>query len=180
MNATRHKKRIVLTFGSVETQILQRAFHSILGHYQVAPEQLDPAIADAWYSTRGCRAVRMSEAETREWRQGLHEFKSARVTLIQSWTEQLAADTAAKPGQRQLQLTLEESATLISVLNDHRLFLAAKHEIGQAEMDLHSLATLHELKPARQFALYEIHLLGWIMEEVLRLTAPEAANWMES
>ena len=78
-----------------------------------------------------------------------------------------------------MQLTLEESTTLISVVNDHRLFLAAKHEIGQAEMEMHSLEALHELKPARQFALYEIHLLGWIMEEVLRFTAPEAANWME-
>ena len=100
MNAARHKKRIVLTFGLVEAQILQRAFHSILAHYQVKPEQLDPAIADVWYSTRGCRAARMSEADTREWRQGLHEFKSARVKLIQSWTEQLEADVAAKPGQR--------------------------------------------------------------------------------
>jgi hypothetical protein len=174
MHATRRNDQIVLTFGSFETQTLERAFGSMLRHYRAAPEQLDPRIAGVWYSTRGCRTAGMSEEETREWRQALRGFKSANLKLIESWARQLLA---GKGNSRQLRLTRQESDALLSVVNDHRLLLAAQHEIGQAEMDVHSLEALRELKPGQQFALCEIHLLAWIMEEILRATAPEAANW---
>jgi hypothetical protein len=176
MRATRKHNQIVLTVGHFEAQVLEGCLRSILLHYQAAPEQLDPKIAEVWYSTRGCRSAKMSEAETREWRQGLREFKSANLKLIKSWMEQLEAGTGEN---RRLQLSLEEAAALVSVVNDHRLFLAAKFDIGQAEMDLHSLEALHELQPGRQFALYQIHLLAWLMEELLRSISPDAANWME-
>ena len=175
MHATRRDDRIVLKFGPFETQTLGRALDSMLRNYQADPAQLDPRIAAVWYSTRGCRTAGMSEEETREWRQALHGFKSANLKLIKAWARQLAA--GGKGTYRQLSLTRQEAEALLSVLNDHRLLLAAQHEIGQAEMDLHSLEALRELKPDRQFALCEIHLLAWIIEEILRVTAPEAASW---
>jgi hypothetical protein len=174
VKAARKNDRIVLALGPFETQVFERTVGSILRQYQVEPEHVDPRVAAVWYSTRGCRAAGMTEEEIQEWLHALHEFKSANLKLLSAWAGTLAA---SKRKSLKLELSLEESATLLSVLNDHRLWLAAQHQIGQAEMDLRSVEALDQLQPAQQFALYEIHLLAWIMEEILRATAPEAANW---
>ncbi len=166
MHATRHHDRIMLALGPFETQVFERTLRAMLRYYQVKPEELEPRVAELWYSTRGCRTAGMSAAEISEWRAALHEFKSANLKLLQAWAQQLAGRKA----KARLELSQAEAATLLSVVNDHRLLLAAQHEIGQAEMDLHALEALHELAPPRQFALYEIHLLAWMMEEILRVT----------
>ena len=108
----------------------------------------------------------MSAEETREWLNHLHGFKCANVVLIEEWRRQLARIPA---GPRQLQLKFGEAPKLVTVLNDHRLLAAARHGIGQAEMDLHTVSDLAQLSLDRQTALYEIELLAYIMEEILRL-----------
>ncbi len=178
MNATRKHSRLILTFGFFENQVLKRIFHSIIQNYQVKPDELDSRVAEAWYSTRGCRTAKMSAEETREWLENLHAYKSGTLALLEDWLRQLARHKA-KAGRYQLKLKLTDAPSLLTVLNDHRLFAAATHNIGQDEMDMHSLIELQELAPDQQAALYEIHFLAWLMEEILRLSAPEAAAWME-
>jgi len=47
------------------------------------------------------------------------------------------------------------------------LMLAARHDIGEAEMDHHRLEELAHLPAAQRSALFEIHFLAVILEEVL-------------
>jgi hypothetical protein len=171
----RHNDTLTLGLSSFESRLLRRVLNSIIRNYKAKPGQLDPRVAAAWYSTRGCETARMSADETRDWLETLHGYKSANLKLLEGWANQLAQAR----GESQLNIRLDQAAPLMTVLNDHRLFAAAKHDINQAEMDMHSLAAIAKLKPAQQAALYEIHFLAWIVEELLRLISPDAANWME-
>ena len=76
-------------------------------------------------------------------------------------------------------MKLADAASLVTIINDHRLHLAAKHDIGQSDMDLRSWAEEEQLSSERQSALVQIELLGWLIEVILRLTAPEAASWSD-
>jgi hypothetical protein len=176
MLARRHQDTLILGLSSFESRVLRRVFTSIIQNYTIKPSQLDPKVAAVWYSTRGCEAAKMSADETRDWLETLHGYKSANVELLEEWHRQLAQ---GKAGGFQLKVHLTQAVQLMTVLNDHRLFKAAKHDITQAQMDMHSLAAMAKLKPAQQAALYEIHFLAWIVEELLTLISPDAANWME-
>jgi hypothetical protein len=176
MLSSRHNDTLTLGLSSFEGRILRRVFSSIIRNYKLKPSQLDPKVASVWYATRGCETARMSADETRDWLETLHGYKSANLELLEEWNKELAA---SKAGDFKLKVKLDQAAQLIIVLNDHRLFTAAKHDIQQAEMDMHSLSALAKLKPAQQAALYEIHFLAWIVEELVRLISPDAANWME-
>jgi len=174
MLSSRHKDTLTLGLSSFESRILRRVFTSIIQNYKIRPGQLDPKVAAVWYSTRGCETAKMSADETRDWLETLHGYKSANLELLEQWNKQLAQGKAA-----QLKVQLAQAAQLMIVLNDHRLFKAARHDIDQAQMDMHSLADMATLKPAQQAALYEIHFLAWIVEELVGLISPDAANWME-
>jgi hypothetical protein len=174
MHAVRHHDLLTLTFTFLESRILGRVFVSIVRNYKMKPGQLDPKLAAVWYSTRGCQVAGMSAEQTREWLETLYGYKSANLQLLERWNKQFA-----RKGHSKLEIQLDEAICLMSVLNDHRLLMAAKHNINQAEMDMHSLAAIGNLKPRQQAALYQIHFLAWIMEELLRLVSPDAASWME-
>lgn len=176
MQPSRHNDTLTLSLSSFESRILRRVFTSIIRNYQTKPSQLDPKVAAVWYSTRGCEATKMSAEETRDWLETLHGYKSANLQLLEEWNKQLIRGKAGC----QLEVKLEQATQLMTVLNDHRLFTAARHNINQAEMDMHSLAAIAKLKPAQQAALYEIHFLAWMIEELLRLISPDAASWMEA
>ena len=176
MVPSRHNDTLTLALSSFEGRILHRVFSSIIRNYKIKPSQLDPKVASVWYATRGCETAKMSTDETRDWLEMLHGYKSANLELLEEWNKQVAP---GKTGEFKLKIKLDQAAQLMTVLNDHRLFTAAKHDIHQAEMDMHSLAAIAKLKPAQQTALYEIHFLAWIVEELVRLIAPDAANWME-
>jgi hypothetical protein len=176
MHAVRHNDLLTLTFSFVENRILGRVFASIIRNYKIKPGQLDPELTSVWYSIRGCQSAGMSVEETGEWLETLHGYKSANLQLLERWNKQLARN---KGGQSRLEIKLDEAICLMTVLNDHRLLTAAKHNINQAEMEMHSLAAIDKLRPRQQGALYQIHFLAWIIEELLRLVSPDAANWME-
>jgi hypothetical protein len=62
---------------------------------------------------------------------------------------------------------LEETDAFLTTLNDYRLMMAARHDLGQDEMDLRAPEEWSSLLPARQSALFEIHFLAWMLEEIL-------------
>lgn len=175
MKATRDGEQVTLTWNALESRVLRQILDSIAAHYRVPPAQVDPRTAAVWYSSRGCETAGMSAEDTRDWLEQLHGFKSANLGLINDWIKQL---TQCQQGHYALRINLEQAARLVTVLNDHRLLAAAQHGIGQEEMDLPSQQALQKLAPAQQVALFEIHLLAWIVEELLQLIAPDAANWM--
>ena len=174
MQANREGNQVVLEFGALEKQVLLHIFESVIRNYRQKPEEADPRVANIWYSTKGCKSAGMTAEETREWVRGLYEFKSANLAHLEKWTAAMGANPNA---DFTLKLTLEQAHVLLSILNDHRLLSAAQNEIGDAEMELHSLTEFEQLATSKQTALYEIHFLAWIMEELLRLAAPEAASW---
>jgi len=176
MRLARTDNQLTLTLNLVESRLLHRVFTVISENYRIKPGELDPKAAAAWYSTRGCETAKLSAAETRDWQENLHGFRSARLRLLEDWAGQLAARQA---GPYELRCTVENAHQLVGALNDHRLLVAARNDIGQAEMDLHSLGMFNRLVPARQVALFEVHFLAQMMEELLRVIAPDAAGWME-
>jgi hypothetical protein len=176
MNLVREHGHLRFAFNAIESRVLQHILETIAAGYKVAPAEIDPKVAAVWYSTRGCETSQMSTEETREWVQQIHGLKSAHVALLEEWVRQL---TEGRKGHHELRVHLEQTPALVNALNDHRLHAAARNDIGQAEMDLPPSLALKSLSPAQQLALFEIHLLAGIIEEILRITAPEATGWMD-
>ena len=174
MRATREKNVLILAFDAIEANILREALESIMANYQTPPDQIDPKVAAVWYSSRGCQSAGLSAEETKAWLRDLHGFKSANLGLLRTWATKL---TGPKSNRYELRIDVEKASTLLTVLNDHRLYAAALQNIGESEMTMPISVAFTALPPARQAALIQIDLLGWIIEVILRLIAPEAANW---
>ena len=177
MQASRKNDELILRFGPTEKQLLLHTVDAILQNYKLKPAELDPKTAALWYSTRGCQTAGMSAEETREWLDSLHGFKSANAQLLEQWAGQIKE---LEPAKFELTIKLAHAASLVTVINDHRLHLAAKYDIGQDEMDMRSWAEDElDLTPEKQSALVQIEVLGWLIEVILRLTVPEAASWSD-
>ena len=176
MRAARKNNELVLEFGAIEKDILLQTVQAILENYTLKPGELDPRTAAVWYSTRGCKSAGMSDEETREWVDALYTLKSANAKLLQRWCAQIKE---LEPGKFELAVKLADAASLVTIVNDHRLHLAAIHDIGQNDMDVRSWVEDEQLSSEKQSALVQIELLGWLMELILRLTAPEAASWSD-
>lgn len=112
-----------------------------------------------------------------EWTGQMHAFKSENLLLIDAWLNQLAQSASRRTD---LALSADQADAFVRILNDHRLRAAAENDIGQDEMDLRDLGAARKLDPQRQTALVEIHFLAWLMEELLRLMAPDAMGLGET
>jgi hypothetical protein len=165
MRLKRNNDRLLLTLNLFECRLLLRVFEELRVHYRLSPDEIDPKARAAWYSTRGCATAKMSSEETKEWLDHLQVLKGANLQRLEDWARQLSE---SKPTQPQLHLNLDDASAFLVVINDHRLLAAARHDIGQTEMDLHSPSQLLELPAAKQEALVEIHFLAWLIEETLR------------
>ncbi len=177
MRAARQNDRITLSFGAFESQVLRRIISTLIQNYKIKPAEMGPKEAAVWYSTRGCESAKMSAEETRDWLEQLHGFRSANLDRLEDWAKQL---TAAREDHFELRVPLAEADKLITLLNDHRLLAAARHDIGQPEMDLCSLAAFNALTPMQLNALDEIHFLACLIEALLRLLPNSGADWQES
>ena len=177
MRMVRQQDRIQLSVNLLEAQILERVLTLIIANYQLKPAEIDPRVASVWYSTRGCETAKMEPDETKDWIETLHGFRSAHIARLQEWVKTLGT---RKTPVTTIDFTFKEATDLVTILNDHRLFLAAKYDIGQPEMDLRSIETIHQLTPIQQNAVCEIHFLAVMIEQLLRFAAPEASSWMDS
>jgi hypothetical protein len=166
MRLKRENDTLLLHLNALEGRVFLRVLRQLAAHYQLTPDELAEPAASAWYSTRGCASARMSAEETREWLANLHALKSARLEKIEDWTTQLAQ---TKGGSAQVRVSLGDAPAFIAAINDHRLLLAARHHIGQDEMDARSAMEFLKLSSATQEALMEVHFLAWIIEEMLRV-----------
>jgi type IV secretory pathway ATPase VirB11/archaellum biosynthesis ATPase len=116
----------------------------------------------------------MSDEQTREWIENLHSLKGANLALLRRWARNLRP----RPNHiLQLELTDEDSQTLVTVLNDHRLMCAARYDIGEAEMNLRTLTELQNVAPRRRMALVDIMFLASIIETVLALLPGNYGDW---
>jgi hypothetical protein len=177
----RENESLVFTLSFPERMLLTHALKELAAKYRLKPDELDARTAAAWYSSRGCASAGMSDEETKEWLEHLHAFKkNTNLQRLEDWVAQLgergtgsvergAADSELS-GQSMLRIPTDQAAAFMTAINDYRLATAARHDIGQAEMDAHSTWHLAKLPPLRQKAIMEIHFLAWIIEETLRET----------
>ena len=172
MRVQRENDTLHVLLGPVENRLLANVFDRLAERYRLKPGDVDPMTASAWYSTRGCRSANLSDQETRDWLDQIHALKSANLERLETWVKQL------KTSPSNLRIQVKDAPAFIATVNDHRLAAAARHDIGQAEMDIQSPSQMVELPPHQQEALLEIHLLAWLMEETLRILqdwhSPEA------
>jgi hypothetical protein len=174
MKAERENDRIILRFGSFEARLLRRIFATIARYYQMKPAEIHPSISAVWYSSRGCVSAQMTEEQTREWIEALHNLKSANVALLRRWRQTISPRPNAVS---QLELSDAESHALVTVVNDHRLMCAARYGIGEEEMSIRTLTDLQELKPRQRAALLDITFLAGIIEAVLALLPGNYGDW---
>jgi hypothetical protein len=174
MRLKRENESLVFTLSLPERLLLAHALRELAVNYRLKPDELDGRTAAAWYSPRGCASAGMSDEETKEWQEHLHAFKkNTNLQRLEDWAAQLGERVTADSelsGQSMLRIPTEQAAVFMTVINDYRLAAAARHDIGQAEMDAHSPWQLARLPPLRQKAVLEIHFLAWIIEETLRVT----------
>ena len=174
MKASRENDRIVLRLAPPEVQYLRRIFASIIRQYLLKPDEVHPSVANVWYSKRGCVSAGLDEEQTREWIENLHNLKSANVAALRRWRRSIAprGDTVAT-----LALSDEDSQALVTVLNDHRLMCAARHHIGEEEMDIRTIAQVEKLRPRQRAALMDVMFLGAIIETLLALLPGGYGDW---
>ena len=165
MHAQRNTDSIQLSLGLFESKVLRQILMFIRNEYRKQPSELDRETAGAWYNVGG--AMHMTAEEQVDWLQQMHEFKSARVDLMEKWIKSL--ETAQPDNPAELTLPLAAIPDFLTVINDHRLLTAARNEIGQAEMDVRTMADFTALPPLQQTALTEIHFLAGLMEHLLYL-----------
>jgi hypothetical protein len=166
MRLKREPGSLQFSFNQSEARLLIAVLTNLAGNYRVKPDQLDPKLAAAWYSERGCAAAGLSSGETKEWLDNLHALKTSSLQLLDQWLGQLSE---SKPGSPVRLVVLRDDAPIfMRSINDSRLMAASRHEIGQTEMDIHSPFELLRLPAERQVAMMEIHFLAWILEETLR------------
>ena len=173
MQAKLVNQQAVLTFNLVEGRLLRQVLQTVREHYRLKPSELEGAIGAVWYSTQGCRKARMTPEETAEWVEALHAVKLSHLHLLDQALEQLHNPQDGKPVIR---LRYEDVPTFLTIINDHRLLSAARGEIGEQEMNLRSFRTINRLPPPKQAALYEVHLLAYVMEQLLHLLEEPSAE----
>jgi hypothetical protein len=174
MKASRENDQIVLLLAPSEMQFLRRIFATIIRQYLLKPDEVHPSVADVWYSKRGCVSAGLNEEQTREWIENLHNLKSANVAALRRWRRSIAPRGEAVAT---LALSDEDSQALLTVLNDHRLMCAARHNIGEEEMDIRTIAQVEKLRPRQRTALMDVMFLGAIIETLLALLPGGYGDW---
>jgi len=176
MHAAKRKGWVTLELEPGEWRQFRRILEAIIRNYQTPPEALPASVARVWYSTAGCRSARMSEEQTGDWLDELRKIRNSRLRLLQRCVREMQSKDK---GSSELRMSPDEAALFMMSLNDHRLFLAAQHEIGEAEMDRPFFASAASLTPPRRKALLEISALAVVIEMLLSVVDPEAVNWLE-
>jgi len=176
MYLARDKDGLELTFAGPERRPFREMLQAIARHYSIAPSKLPRRIGEIWYSSRGCDSARMTPEERREWLQELQRIRLSRGAILKRCIRDLSV---RRSGPCSVRLQPEEVGILMVALNDHRLYLAARNDIGQEEMDLPFFMPPTALTPARRRALRKVHMLGILVESFLHVLDPEAANWMD-
>ena len=114
------------------------------------------------------------EALNTDWQQNVtpelrHLFVTASETVLRDLTG-VVPDPRAKHLQ-QLTFPVEHITAWLSALNQTRLILGELHDVTEADMALSDF----DLSEPRSLALFRIHVLGYLLEHLVKL-----AGWHET
>jgi hypothetical protein len=171
MVVRREPGSVLFSFSLLERKVLERALNMLLQNYRINPAELDERASAVWYSPAGCLSAGLSAEETSDWIKQLHAVRCGRIAVIEDSLRQLTEHHESPPS---LLVKLEQADALMTALNDHRLLIAAHQNIGEAEMNMRTLAALTRLPPRQQTALFEIEFFAYIIDELLHLMAGQA------
>jgi hypothetical protein len=172
MIVRRTKSCAVFTLRAVERRLLERAVGSLLSNYQAPPQEVDDKVAGVWYSSRGCESAGMSPEQTAQWLKQIHTLRLGRVEGLKKCLRQLRT---RKPGPFTLRVGVANAEALMVALNDYRLWIAARTDIGELEMVLHSFSHVRDLPPPQKAALREIEFLAFMVDGLLQLLQGSAS-----
>jgi len=176
MDVFRNNSAIHLKLALEERLFLIRVLTSIRGNYQIRPSDMEPKGARAWYDTKGCPIP--GEREREDWIEQLHQSRSDHLGRIENWLASLSRSTSRKESLA-LTLTFEEAPAFLQVINDHRLLMVHRHELGERELASDFNKVIQTLEPQRQLALCDVNLLAHIMEYILQALPGSGADWMD-
>lgn len=170
-----HRKQgaVEFRFSLLEKMLLERALTTVAQNYKINPAELDEHAAAVWYSPAGCRSARMSAEETADWLKQLQSLRMGRVAVLEECLRQL---NAKEQSPIKMEIGREQADNLMTAINDHRLLVAAHHNIGEAEMNMRTLASISKLPPSQQTALFEIEFLAYLIDELLQLLSEPAGS----
>jgi len=174
MKVLQDKDGLRISCSPSEKRLLLGILESIRTHYQIKPADLDAKAASVWYSTRGCQTAGMTPVETRDWIENLFRYRSEQVQALTTWMRRLQHK---QDNRHILVLHFDEVPRFLAVLNDHRLWQAARHDLGEPEMALGFAGASEALGPEQQIALCEVELLGYLMERVLACLPDSGSDW---
>jgi Domain of unknown function (DUF2017) len=171
-----HRKQgaVEFRFSLLEKMVLERALATVAQNYKINPAELDEHAAAVWYSPAGCRSAGMSAEETSDWLKQLQSLRMGRVAILEECLRQLNEKREQSPIK--MEIGREQADSLMTAINDHRLLVAAHHNIGEAEMNMRTLAAISKLPPSQQTALFEIEFLAYLIDELLQLLSEPAGS----
>jgi len=153
----RRKEELDIILFQPEAHLMKRSLDEIYSNYRTKPEDLPESIKQLWHS----HACELEPEDRKIWLEHLSEFRGFNSQLIQRLSVQL---DGIKNWPVILTVSLQEADSLLTILNDQRLYLAAAHEVGEQEMNQDWEVVIQS--PEKQVVV-NIHFLAWLIELVI-------------
>ncbi|MEM9400303.1 MAG: DUF2017 family protein [Verrucomicrobiota bacterium] len=144
-----------------EASIVQDILKRILHNYQIPPQEHHDSVQAVWYPNAIEESYDYDDGYAlKSLHSDLQEYRSQNADLVKKWIS--CFDRKDEPV---LWLVKEEDIdSLLTVINDHRLYLAADNKLTEEELEQH----LEEIEdPKLRSNLIEIHFLAWLIELIL-------------
>lgn len=163
MQVIRHAKQLEIILFEPEAYLLRHSLSEIIRNYQMDCNELPVEVQKIWFNTDS-----MQDEEDRElWAEQLRDFRGQNSKLAKRILQELES---SKTWPAVIHVDLQEAETLMIIINDHRLYLAAVNNVGEQEMDVEWDQISDSLS---RNAVMNIHFLAWLIELILhRLGEP--------
>lgn len=156
-----------LEFEGTERELLVMSLTELQKQYEVALDELPPALQAYWKGTLSSQPDPTLAEAAEDLKDARLAWRSERLNAVDHWLG-LKGSLLDKDNDFFV-LEADEIDLFLAVLNDRRLSLAALHDFGDAAMEIHPSAAPAEA----QRALWEVHLLAFIMEHCLQAMEEE-------
>ncbi len=154
MQVLRYQHHFELVLFKPEAFLLRSSLEQILKNYRAQPEELPPAARDLWFK----HDHQLDEEDHEIWLQNLREYRGENSRLV----EQLLKETSVRDVWPQvIVIPVDQADSFITIINDHRLYLAAVNGVGEKEMN--EDWEISDKSPGKM-AVMNIHFLAWLIE----------------
>jgi hypothetical protein len=161
-----------IEFNSSEAFLVSHSLQQLAAHYRLRVEDLPEVLQDYW---RGRISKAGDPDDLKEASHQLEEeriaWRGERLPLVEKWVAEYEKCDVTETWA--LALHRDELETLMIILNDRRLTLAAEHDLseGMMEMDLDEVTD-----EILRHALLEVHILGNVQGILLDCVARSDNN----